>query len=306
MNSLIRELSAGGISACENLPLSKHSSFRIGGNADLAVFPTDEEQLIRSVMLCRERKTPYCVIGNASNVLFPDDGIRGAVIFTGRMRGLTPLPDGFCADCGVPLAALANAAMEASLTGCEFAQGIPGTVGGAVVMNAGAYGGEMAQIVRETAFFDCRTGARRTVSGEAHRFGYRRSVFSDDPDRVILSVRMTLAPGIREEISERMRTFAACRREKQPLSCPSAGSVFRRPEGHFAGKLIEDCGLKGRSVGGAEVSTVHAGFIVNRGGATARDVRELIAIIRRTVEENTGVRLECEIRFAEDLIRTAE
>ena len=237
------------------------------------------------------------VIGNGSNVVFSDAGYRSAVVFTGKCRKIQIDGDVVIADAGVSLSALASAVRDESLSGLEFAFGIPGTLGGAIYMNAGAYGGSMSDVCIASWYYDLATGHFGESLGDAQCFDYRKSVYQDHPERIILRATLQLKKGNRKTISEEMHTYWDKRRTTQPLDLPNAGSVFKRPEGYFAGKLIEDCGLKGLTVGGAQVSTKHAGFIVNVGGATCEDVKRLIEKIQTTVLQQTGVELECEIRF---------
>ncbi len=297
MNALRSALDAAGILYETDVPLSRHGSFRIGGPGDLGLYPRDRAQLTHALSLLREEEIPVTVIGNGSNVVFPDEGLRGAVIFTEHCRAYSVTDTSVTADAGVTLATLATAARDASLTGLEFAHGIPGTLGGAVLMNAGAYGGCMADICISSDYYDMNTGGIHTLSGDAQGFGTRTSFYAMHPECVVLGATLALSSGDRDAISDTMRELAMRRRASQPLEFPSAGSVFKRPAGYFAGKLIEDQGLKGYRIGGAEVSQKHAGFIINRGDATARDVRELVDHIQNTVFQATGVRLECEIRF---------
>lgn len=296
MERLRTVLQKNGIITKSDCPLSRHGTFHIGGNADLAVFPETADQMIGAVRFCRKFGVRAAIVGNGSNVLFADDGFRGAVIFTVRLRGLSDEPNGFRALCGTPLAAISRAAKNRALSGAEFACGIPASVGGAVSMNAGAHGDEMAEIVTETECYDAEHDRRMTLRGGEHRFGYRTSIFAGCPHWILLETRIRLRAGNREEIEEKTRANIARRRATQPLEFPSAGSAFKRPNGHFAAKLIEDCGLKGYRVGGAEVSRKHAGFIVNRGGATARDVLSVMDHVREVVFRETGVLLEPEIR----------
>lgn len=279
--------------------LSEHSSFRIGGNADVAVFPRTKEELLQTLDAVRRYDTPYLLMGRASNVVFSDDGFRGAVIYTTSFRSCSVSGNLISADAGATLFSLAVAAEQAALAGLEFAHGIPGTLGGALVMNAGAYGGCMCDVCVSSSYYDMETGNVGTVTGDAHAFGYRTSVYTLHPHYVVLDATLSLHADDPVLIRERMEDFKQRRRSSQPLEFPSVGSVFKRPEGHFAGKLIEDCGLKGLSVGGAEVSRKHAGFIINRGGATAMDVRRLVEQIQEAVLQRYGVELECEIRFLE-------
>lgn len=274
-------------------PMSRHTTFGIGGPADLFLEVSDKETALWTLSLLREREIPYVILGKGSNLLVSDDGIRGAVL---RYNDASIKRDGdlLIAGSGVSLAKLATFAMQESLAGLAFAHGIPGTLGGACVMNAGAYGGEMKEVVIETAFLDADLN-EKTVRGEEHEFGYRTSVFKKQPPALILGSTLKLVEGDADSIRADMADFANRRREKQPLEYPSAGSTFKRPAGHFAGALIEQCGLKGCTVGGAQVSEKHAGFVINRGGATAQDVKTLIEQIQNTVLRETGVALECEI-----------
>lgn len=291
------------IEARENELLSRHSTFRTGGEADLAIFPKDRAELLSALSVLRERGERYTVIGNGSNILFDDNGYRGAVIFTKNMNRVEYIhkPDGthIRAECGKMLTELAyEAGKKHILTGLEFAYGIPGTLGGAVYMNAGAYGGQMSDVVVESECFDTAAEKIITISAAEHEFGYRKSVFEKNKDLVHLTSTITLREGDREEIFALMDKNMNSRREKQPLEYPSAGSTFKRPgEGVFAGKLIEDAGLKGKRVGGAEVSEKHAGFIINRGKASSRDILGLIDVVKKAVYESSGYTLECEIVY---------
>ena len=278
-----------------DFPLSRVTSFHIGGNADLAVYPADAEAFAYALDAVVQAGVPYTVIGNGSNTLVRDGGFRGVVFVTTDMRRVTIDGTRLTGGCGVLLGSIGTNASRAGLAGAEFANGIPGTLGGAVYMNAGAYGGQLADIVCETVCYDLDAKQVLHLDNAAQHFGYRHSVFMEK-NYIILSATLQLTKDEPDAIRARMNDYLARRREKQPLEYPSAGSVFKRPEGHFAGKLIEDAGLKGLRVGGAEVSPKHAGFIVNVGGATARDVLELIERIREKVYAMSGVMLECEIR----------
>ena len=279
----------------EEEPLSRHTSFRVGGPARLMALPNSEREARIAVNTANRYEVPHFFLGNGTNLLVADAGWRGFVIKTGGMDRLEPAGEtGLAAGGGVPLSRLAMAAAERGLTGLEFAHGIPGTVGGGVTMNAGAYGGELAQVVKFTSFLNA-DGTVGFLQGEEHQFGYRHSAFSDGK-RLILCTRFALQPGDRAQIKADMAELDRRRREKQPLDLPSAGSTFRRPEGHYAAALIEGCGLKGRRVGGAQVSEKHAGFLVNRGGATCADLLALVELVRETVFRETGVSLELEIR----------
>ena len=273
--------------------MRRHTSFRIGGPADLFIEAKSREAAVDVLAQLRAQDTPVFVMGNGSNLLVSDAGIRGVVV---KLANTSCVRKGntILADAGAQLSQVASYAMREGLAGLAFSYGIPGTVGGACVMNAGAYGGEMSQVVAETIYLT-HDNQIDLVSGVAHEFGYRTSVFQKNKDRVILAVRMQLTPGDPAQIRAEMEDCANRRREKQPLEYPSAGSVFKRPPGHFAGGLIEQCGLKGARIGDAQVSEKHAGFIINRGEATCDDVLQLIEKIQKTVQEQTGVLLECEI-----------
>ena len=287
----------------ENIPfeasclLSRYSSFRIGGPAALAVFPSTRDALLKILSELCARDIRYTVIGNGSNVLFSDAGFDGVIVFTGGWKEIVRQDTVLRASAGTSLLSLSRAARDASLSGLEFAYGIPGTLGGAILMNAGAYGGEIASVCVESEYFDPETQTVSSFVGDALEFGYRTSVYEKHPHYTILGARLSLEHCDSDAIAAKMEDYMERRKSKQPLEFPSAGSVFKRPVGHFAGKLIEDCGLKGYRIGGAEVSEKHAGFIVNRGGATASDVRALVEHIRACVLSTYGIELECEIRL---------
>ena len=281
-------------------PMSRHTSFHIGGPAKRMAFPGDTEELAALLLLGRKSGARPLVAGNGTNLLAPDEGLDRLVIETSGVSLLKkgPEPGSLMAGCGVPLARLADFACKQGLTGLEFAHGIPGTVGGAVCMNAGAYGGEMKQVITSAAV--SFTGeAIQFLPVEALNLGYRHSLLTERPEAVVLTANFQLAPGNPEEIREKMRDLMQRRKNSQPLEWPSAGSTFKRPEGYFAGTLIDQCGLKGLTVGGAQVSEKHAGFIINRGGATCADVRELIRQVQERVLAETGVQLEPEVRFVQ-------
>ena len=278
-------------------PMSRHTSFRVGGPARRMAFPTACEQVVLLLAKARDCGARPLVIGNGTNLLAPDEGLDRLVIDTSA--GLNRLEaDGehLTAEAGVPLARLADLACKQGLTGLEFAHGIPGTVGGAVCMNAGAYDGEIKQVVEQVTVLFPEDGIR-TLSCEEMDFGYRHSLFSDHPDAVVLRAVFRLHSGERDAIAEKMRSLLARRKASQPLEYPSAGSTFKRPTGYFAGTLIDQCGLKGLRVGGAQVSEKHAGFIINIGGATAADILELIRQVQERVLAEKGVRLEPEVRI---------
>lgn len=279
----------------EREPMSAHTTFGVGGPAEVFVAAsTDAAALVRRY--CRERSIPFFVVGRGSNLLVPDEGLSGVVLTLaaeepcGTVKGET-----LTASAGSSLASVSHLAGEHGLTGLEFAAGIPGSVGGGIVMNAGAYGGELKDVLREVMVLT-HDGAVRTVSAEELALSYRSSNVLKN-DWVILSAVFHLAQGDRDAIRAEMATLAARRREKQPLEFKSAGSTFKRPEGHFAGKLIEEAGLAGFSIGGAQVSEKHCGFLINRGDATAADIRALILEVQRRVAEHSGVTLEPEVKI---------
>ena len=281
-------------------PMARHTSFRIGGPARRMAFPEKGEQLVLPCSLAEEGGARRLVLGKGTNLLAPDEALDRLVIETSGLGRLEAgeEPGTIIAEAGVSLARLADFACRLGLTGLEFAHGIPGTVGGGVCMNAGAYGGELKQVVASVTALFPEEGVKR-LSGEALAFGYRRSFLTENPSAVVLSAEFSLKPGDPEAIREAMRDLMARRKASQPLELPSAGSTFKRPEGNFAGTLIERCGLKGLTVGGAQVSEKHAGFLVNRGGATCADVRALIRRVQEAVYEQTGVRLEPEVKFVD-------
>ncbi len=286
-----------------NEPLYKHSSFKIGGEAKIAVFPKSKDEIISAIGTAKTAGFKYLVVGNASNLLFDDQGFDGVIIFT---KGLTETvyihkQDAVIikAEAGKSLTELASeAGKKHSLAGLEFAYGIPGTLGGAVYMNAGAYGGQMSDIILETEYFDTVTEEIKTASKDEQKLSYRHSLFAEHPEYIILSSTLELKVGDPAVIFETMNKNMTARKEKQPLEYPSAGSTFKRPgDGLFAGKLIQDAGLKGFRVGGAEVSYKHAGFVINRENATSADVLQLIEHIKKTVHEKFDVMLDCEIIY---------
>lgn len=278
-------------------PMSRHTSFKIGGPADILVEPSDAQRLAAVLKIIKRFELPYFVMGNGSNLLVGDKGIRGAVIkLSDSMSGCDVEGTKITAMSGIKLSRLANTAMKNGLSGLEFASGIPGTLGGAVFMNAGAYGGEMKDVIRAVTYVDTDECRVHTIPAQECDFGYRHSAFADG-GRIVTEAELELTLDDMSEIRGRMNELAAKRAEKQPLDKPSAGSTFKRPEGYFAGTLIQEAGLKGCRIGGAEVSEKHSGFIINAGGATAADVLALIDHVRETVMKKFGVSLEPEVRL---------
>lgn len=277
-------------------PMSRHTTFRIGGPADLFLVPKSGVETAAVLRVCREENIPYFILGNGSNLLVSDKGYRGVVVQLYRGFGeIKVRDDKIYAQAGALLSGIASAAREASLTGFEFAGGIPGTLGGAVVMNAGAYGGEMKDVLEEVTVLTPE-GEILTMQAKQLHMGYRTSAVKEN-GYVVLEAVISLEKGKQEAIRSRMQELAGMRSSKQPLSYPSAGSTFKRPEGYFAGKLIMDSGLRGYQVGGAQVSEKHCGFVINTGNATAQDVRQLMADVQRIVKEKFGVTLEPEVKF---------
>lgn len=295
-SKIINTLLECGCTIKENEPMKLHTSFKIGGPAELFVSVYTAEQLAVLLRCVKENDIPFLMLGNGSNMLVKDSGIPG---ITARLEGdfcKIDTPDETTIRCGAGalLSSFCHAALENSLTGLEFAWGIPGSVGGAAFMNAGAYGGEMKDVVIECEYVT-PDGDLGKLSNEECAFGYRDSIFQHK-DLIVTAVTVRLEKGSHDEIKSAMDDILGRRKDKQPLELPSAGSVFKRPVGYFAGGLIEQCNLKGCTVGGAQVSEKHAGFIVNIGNATCEDVLNLVKHIQDTVLENTGVTLECEIR----------
>ncbi len=276
--------------------MSQHTTFKIGGPADYFLMPDKGEDVGRVIKICKEKEIPYFILGNGSNLLVGDGGYRGAVIQIYRnMSSVTVEGNEITAQAGALLSAVAAAAKNASLTGFEFAGGIPGTIGGAVVMNAGAYGGEMKDVLTEVTVMNAE-GDIFTLPTEELELGYRTSIIKT-AGYIVLEAKIRLKEGNPEVIRETMKNLTIRRTTKQPLEYPSAGSTFKRPEGYFAGKLIMDSGLAGYQVGGAQVSEKHCGFVINAGDATARDVRTLMDNVRDIVYKKYGVTLEPEVKF---------
>ena len=279
--------------------MSRHTTIKIGGPADYFLMPDKDTDVGRIVKICKESAIPYFILGNGSNLLVGDGGYRGAVIqIYKNMSAVTVEGTEITVQAGALLSSVAAAAKNAALTGFEFAGGIPGTMGGAVVMNAGAYGGEMKDVLTEVTVMD-EEGEIVTLPADKLELGYRTSIIKT-AGYIVLEAKLQLKEGNPEVIRETMKDLTIRRTTKQPLEYPSAGSTFKRPEGYFAGKLIMDSGLAGYQVGGAQVSEKHCGFVINAGGATARDVRTLMDNVRDIVYKKYGVTLEPEVKFLGD------
>ncbi|MCL2569397.1 MAG: UDP-N-acetylmuramate dehydrogenase [Oscillospiraceae bacterium] len=297
MQVIIAELTAAGLRVLESEPLALHTSFRIGGPVRAMVLPNGEAEIVLAAQILRETGIRPIIIGNGSNLLADDGPIDAVVLKTqnGASAEVQQLSaHTIYAPAGMLLSRVATAARDLELTGLEFAHGIPGTLGGAIYMNAGAYCGEMAQVVSEVRYLD-ENLVERTISGDEAGFAYRHSRFSDT-DAIILGATLTLSPGDRAEIQAKMDDLAGRRKASQPLEWPSGGSTFKRPKEGYAAALIEEADLKGFVVGGAQVSEKHAGFVINRGGATCDDVLRLMEHIQETVYQRTGILLEPEIK----------
>lgn len=298
-SSLIFE-GAAGIAGRDSVrldePMKLHTTFRVGGAADYFVRPHSADEIAGLIQLCREQELPYFILGNGSNLLVSDEGYRGMIInVMDNMSGVRVEDGRVSAEAGAMLIRVSTLAKEHALTGLEFASGIPGTIGGAVYMNAGAYGGEMSDVVASVTAID-EEGGLYTFGRDEMDFSYRHSII-EDRKLIVVKTELFLREGDRGEIEARVSELSFARRTKQPLEYPSAGSTFKRPEGYFAGKLIMDAGLRGYTVGGAQVSEKHCGFVVNRGGATAADVMQLISDVREKVESRFGVLLETEVKL---------
>ena len=280
-------------------PMSKHTTFRVGGEAECMIVVETKDELAQIISYLGRLEQDYFVLGNGSNLLVGDKGYRGVIVKMGkRMGGIRVEQNHIAVGASAPLSLVATVAKEKGLSGLEFAAGIPGTVGGAIVMNAGAYGGEMKQIVQMVRVMD-KEGQILTLDNDTMEFGYRTSIIKDRPF-IVLGVVLKLTPGNEEEIGAKMEELMKQRKSKQPLEYPSAGSTFKRPEGYYAGKLIMDAGLRGYRIGGAQVSEKHCGFVINAGGATAADIKEVIEEIQERVRDRFHVRLEPEVVFLGD------
>lgn len=288
-----------GIDFKENETLSLHSTFRIGGNAKFFVMPKTEDQLAKAVALAKCLGIRYYILGKGSNVIFSDDGFDGAVISTLSLNNVSFDGSKITAGAGTSFTELAVIAAKNGLTGLEFAYGIPGSLGGAVFMNAGAYDGEISFVLTKSRYLDSEKILFGEYVGEEHSFGYRESVYRGHPELIITSAELTLSEGNRLEIDAKMKDFITRRREKQPLEYPSAGSSFKRYPGRYTAQMIDEAGLKGFSIGGAQVSEKHAGFIINKGNATANDIRALSDHIKEKIFEIHGIHIENEMIFVE-------
>lgn len=274
-----------------NEPMSKHTTFRTGGNADYFVTPETIEELEKIIDISKD----IIIVGNGSNLLVTDKGIRGIVVSLKKLNSYHINDETIIVDAGMPIAKLSRIAAENELSGLEFACGIPGTVGGAIFMNAGAYGGEMKDVVVSSTYLDKKTLEIKTL--EEHNFKYRSSIYAEGLDVVILNVKLKLVKGNKEEILAKINENMQSRNSKQPVNKPCAGSTFKRQEGVIAAKLIDEAGLKGYKIGGAEVSTLHAGFIINSGDAASKDILDLIEHVKKCVKEKYGVELEPEVKI---------
>lgn len=278
-----------------NVSIKKYTSFQIGGPVDVFAVPYSIPALRELLSNIKKYNIPFFILGKGSNIIVGDKGYRGIIIYTGKLKKVILEGNQLIAEAGITLASLANKAMTAGLTGLEFASGIPGTLGGALFMNAGAYDGEMKDVVKNAVLLNY-SGEQIDLNNEHLELSYRYSVLQEKP-LVAVKVYFELKPGKKQEIKEKMKTLNRKRKEKQPLEWPSAGSIFKRPTGYYSGPLIEDAGLKGIRVGDAQVSTKHAGFIINLGKATAADVKNLISKVQEEVYQKSGVKLEVEPRF---------
>ena len=292
--SVIDCIEAAGCDYKRDLPLS--STFKIGGAAEIAIYPHNSLELEAAVSYLVKNNIRFDVFGNCSNVLFDDKGYRGAIVFTSKMRSMEIVGNVIRASAGCNLNAVANAAMKAGLSGLEFAYGIPGTVGGAVYMNAGAYEKQVDDVLLNSLAYDYERCEMLVLDRGEHDYAYRHSYYMGKP-LIALEATFKLQEGDIDEIEQKMSDFMARRRTKQPLEFPNAGSIFKRCSGHFIGKLIDEAGLKGTRIGGAEISEKHAGFIVNRGDATSSDVLALIDYIKNEIMKLHSIALECEVQY---------
>lgn len=295
INKLFNSAIEMGCNAYKDENLCNHISFKVGGPCPLLVEPKNEKQLKDILKLIKETETPYIILGNGTNVLVLDEGLQKVVVKIGDEMTELSLEgdDVICCSAGTKVVTLCKFALENSLSGLEFAYGIPGTCGGAVFMNAGAYGGEVKDTLSEITYLTPDLEIK-TIPVEEAKLSYRHSLFKENSG-IVVSARFKMKKAPKEEIKAAMNDYLSRRKDKQPLEYPSAGSTFKRPEGHFAGALIEQCALKGKSIGGAEISEKHAGFLINKNNATAKDILELMEFTKETVKKETGVTLEPEV-----------
>lgn len=287
-----------GVCVLEEGDLSKYTGFRTGGKSAV-VIPNSKESFIETVNYLRTSDTKFFILGNGTNVIARDEGYDGVVVLTKNALNFISVDDLYITvGAGTPISELCNAALNSELTGLEFAYGIPGSVGGAVYMNAGAYDGEIKDVIHSVEYLD-ENGQIKIIGSPDIQFSYRNSVFHTNKDWIVLSAVMRLEHGNVSEIKAKMLDLIGRRRDKQPLEYPSCGSTFKRPEGNYASKLIDECGFRGFRVGGAQVSEKHCGFVINKDNATSKDIFDLIEIIRDTVQEKTGYLLECEVEILE-------
>lgn len=295
MNNLIKKLQA--IMAVENIkenePMKNHTSFKVGGPADLFLMPQSRAELQAALEICKESQKPLYIMGNGSNLIVRDKGYSGIIINTKALNQVETVGETLIAEPGISLKDLANVALKEKLTGLEFASGIPGSLGGAVTMNAGAYDGEMKGVITSITVIS-EDGSLKTIPADQCHFGYRSSILQQHP-WVLVSVELGLKNGDYQQIEAKMLDLNDQRQSKQPLEYPSAGSTFRRPVGYYAGKLVQDAGFKGYAIGGAQVSEKHSGFVINKGGATAADILNLIGAIQAAVKEKFDVDLKTEV-----------
>ena len=295
INSLFDSAIEMGCKAYKDEKLCNHTSFKVGGPCPLLIEPKNEKQLTGILKIIKETQTPYTILGNGTNVLVLDEGLDKVVVKIGdEMTSLSLEGDDvICCSAGTKVVTLCKFALENSLSGLEFAYGIPGTCGGAVFMNAGAYGGEVKDVISEITYLTPDLELK-TMPVEEAKLSYRHSIFKEN-GCIVVSAKFKMKKAPKEEIKTAMNDFLSRRKDKQPLEYPSAGSTFKRPEGYFAGALIEQCGFKGKSLGGAQISDKHAGFLINKDNATAKDILDLIKLTQETVKKETGVALEPEV-----------
>ncbi len=286
-----------GVTVKRDEPMTLHTSFHIGGPADYYIEPQSAESLKHVLDCAQQYGVRTSIIGRGSNLLFADAGFRGAVVSTFAMKSVAVSGTEITAEAGASLTALSKHALDAGLTGLEFANGIPGSVGGAVFMNAGAYDGEISQVLVESEYYDAKTAEFCTITADAHSFGYRESVYRSRPEWTVISAKFRLAFGDRACIRARMEELMTKRMEKQPLEYPSAGSTFKRYPGRYTAQMIDEAGLKGKQIGGARISEKHAGFIINTGGATASDVLALIKTVQSELYKLHGIEIEPEVVY---------